>query len=260
MASIRETEPAPAADEAHALQEALGASAEEAWGRLRDIQIATQVLGQYEALRLEARLGAEHPRVLELRSRLEDVPVVAAEADREWEAARIRPGPAPTGAAILLGHVRDPKGRGLPGLSARLEDAKGAPVAAVKPALTGAHGEFTLAVDEAAAAPPEGSTLAIRNRQGTLLHSESVSGALEPGQVRRYAVTLYPDADPAKPATPAAAGTAAAKPAASATAGTAAAKPASSGPATRVPKAKTAPAAEPKAGEKPPADKKGPKG
>jgi hypothetical protein len=145
------------------------------WESVLAMQAATQILFQREALRVEARLGADDPRVRELKTRIQANAFLFKGAEAAGSDALVRTPPAVSDAAVIHGRIVDDAGRGLDGLRVQWEDEKGQVLGILGQVQTDAAGSFTAALPAPAVLklPPSGAFLVVRNPAGALLHREA---------------------------------------------------------------------------------------
>jgi hypothetical protein len=158
----------------------------------RTLQGAAQLLYQHEAIRLKARLGAEHPRVRDLELRMKVNPaLLSAAASALGRTKAAEPAPVPD-RAVVYGRVLDGKTRGLEGLTVAWEDDRGQPIRALGEVKTDATGRFiaTLSAESLAKMPQDGAWITVRNAGGALLHRESAPVKPSLGERAELSVAL----------------------------------------------------------------------
>ncbi len=125
-----------------------------------DTQVAMQAFFQHEARRLEKKLGAQHPRVRQMKSRLKSNLQIIREA------------------ALVHGRIADDDGRGIEGLTVCLMDQSGNPIRGASEAVTDASGYFALALEPEtvdglnAAAPRAGIFLGVFTKGRRLVYQQ----------------------------------------------------------------------------------------
>lgn len=105
-------------------------------------EIATGVLLQHEAKRIEAKLGPSHPRTARLNARLAAGLAVAQAIEVERQRYRIAVPDVAEKGALVHGRTVDDQGRGIAGLLVCLIDAKGSPIRELPDATTDDSGYF----------------------------------------------------------------------------------------------------------------------
>lgn len=118
----------------------------EALNDLKEIQIASRTLLQYEALRLEKRFGKEHPRTRHLKARLEQNLEVINDLEVEAEIARIKIPEVSQDEALIHGRVVDKNYRGISGLAVLMTDKGGEKLIDLGKSETDNSGYYSLVV------------------------------------------------------------------------------------------------------------------
>lgn len=116
-------------------------------GVMRNLESLAQVAIQAETLRLEHRLGEDHPKTVAMRSRLEANRKIVHALEIEKEMVSIRPAHVARDHYLLEGRVTESKGRGLPGLTVSLAAPDGPPVREVPSVQTENAGYFAIRID-----------------------------------------------------------------------------------------------------------------
>jgi PASTA domain len=112
-----------------------------------DIQVAMQALFQREARRLEKKLGAQHPRVRQMKSRLKSNLQTINSLEIERQLSRIEAPKVEGEAALIHGRVVDEDGRGIAGLTVCLVDHCGSMVRGASEPVTDASGYFAFVLE-----------------------------------------------------------------------------------------------------------------
>src|SRR5262245_2129885 len=128
-----------------------------------DIQVAMQAFLHHEARRLEKKLGAQRPRVRQMKSRLKSNLQVINSLEVERQLARIEAPQVEGEAALIHGRIEDEDGLGIEGLTIRLIDQSGSPIRGATEVVTDASGYFAFTlepetVDSLNAAAPRAGT------------------------------------------------------------------------------------------------------
>lgn len=114
--------------------------------QLGEVQALFHVFLEHESQRLEGKLGAEHPRSLELKTALEDNFGRIRAVDGEREIGRIRVPEVAEGDALVHGRVKEAGGSGVPGLTVCLVDQANNALAGIDPGTTDRSGYYSIAV------------------------------------------------------------------------------------------------------------------
>lgn len=117
---------------------------------IRELQILEQALFQHEAERLKREFGEDHPRTLEIMSRLRQNQELIDKIEVSLEMALIRVPEAKENEAIIHGRVTDENLRGIRGLVVYLENAKWDILREMREPETSAQGYYSFVVDEKA--------------------------------------------------------------------------------------------------------------
>jgi PASTA domain len=112
-----------------------------------DIQVAMQAFLHHEALILERKLGAHHPRVRQMKSRLEFNLQIINSLEIERQLSRIEAPQVEGEAALVHGRVADEDGRGIEGLTVGMVDQSGSLIRGASEAVTDASGYFAFALE-----------------------------------------------------------------------------------------------------------------
>jgi hypothetical protein len=112
-----------------------------------DIRVAMQAFLYHEARRLDKKLGAQHPRVRQMKSRLKSNLQIINSLEVERQLSRIEAPQVEGEAALIHGRIADEDGLGIEGLTVRLMDQPGNPVRGASEAVTDTSGYFALALE-----------------------------------------------------------------------------------------------------------------
>ena len=110
-------------------------------------RVAMQAFFQHEARRLEKKLGAQHPRVQQMKSRLKSNLQVINSLEIERQLSRIEAPQVEGEAALIHGRIADEAGRGIEGLTVRLMDQSAIPIRGASEAVTDASGYFAFVIE-----------------------------------------------------------------------------------------------------------------
>jgi len=110
-------------------------------------QVAMQAFFHHEARRLEKKLGAQHPRVRQMKSRLKSNLQIINSLEVERQLARIEAPQIEGEAALIHGRIADEDGRGIEGLTVCLMDQSAIPIRGASEAVTDASGYFAFALE-----------------------------------------------------------------------------------------------------------------
>jgi len=113
---------------------------------LREFQILNQVLFQHEAERLKQKLGPDHPRVLQIETRLRQHLDLIQDLEVQVEVARIQVPEVEEKDALIQGRITDSNHRGLSGLTVYGEDENKRELRAVGRAETDTSGHYALPI------------------------------------------------------------------------------------------------------------------
>jgi hypothetical protein len=169
-----------------ALQQVVGGHLEAA-SLLKDVHIMQHSLFQHEVMRLERKLGSDHPRTQQMQARLEANLDLIREIETTSEVARIRVPPVEERGALIHGRVVDENGLGLAGLVVFLEDRSRQPIPSLRQPTTDASGYYALSIDSATMerldkVQAKVVGLAIRTQTGEIVRPEPVPLKLAAGE------------------------------------------------------------------------------
>jgi hypothetical protein len=144
---------------------------------LRDIGLISQVMLRREAKRLSRKLGADHPRVRRLETRLREKRELTRALEVELEVAKIRVPEVEEDGALVHGRVVDEHQRGLAGLRVYLEDGDEKILRFVDRAETNTSGYYAFPLEaktlaKLSKAAPEGVLLVVSTRADRVIHRE----------------------------------------------------------------------------------------
>ena len=144
---------------------------------LRDIQAIRNSIRHHEAIRLERKLGAGHPRILEIKARIERTPAMVNELDVEVEKAKVKVPEVNERDALVHGTVTDDRGLGLSGLTVYAENDEKEPIRFIGSAETDASGFFALRLDpetikRISDIQGEGAFIAVRTSGRLVVHRQ----------------------------------------------------------------------------------------
>lgn len=157
----------------------------EALNDLKETQITSRSLLQYEALRLEKRFGKENPRTRQIKSRLEQNLEVINDLEVEAEIARINIPEVSQDEALIHGRVMDKDYRGIGGLLVLMTDKRGEKLTDLGKSETDNSGYYSLVIgtdimDRLLEVIERGIFLTVFTSQGRIVHRGS-----EPVKVAR---------------------------------------------------------------------------
>src|SRR5262247_2074225 len=112
-----------------------------------DTQVVMQAFFQHEARRLEKKLGAQHPRVRQMKSRLKSNLQIINSLEIERQLARIEGAQVEGEAALVHGRIADDDGLGIEGLTVCLTDQSAIPIRGASEAVTDASGYFAFVIE-----------------------------------------------------------------------------------------------------------------
>jgi len=141
-------------------------------------QVAMQAFFQHEALRLEKKLGAQHPRVRQMKSRLKSNLQVINSLEIERQLSRIETPQVEGETALIHGRIADEDGLGIEGLTVRLMDQSAIPIRGATEAVTDASGYFAFVIEPEtvdslnAAAPRAGIFLGVLTNRRRLAYQQ----------------------------------------------------------------------------------------
>jgi hypothetical protein len=115
--------------------------------QIQAVQISMVSLLQNEALRLEAKLGPQHPRTLQLKARLQSTLQTVNTLQVQQQLARIEVPEVAENGALVHGRVVDEDDLGIDNLLAALVDQSGKPVRDTSEAATDESGYFAIPLD-----------------------------------------------------------------------------------------------------------------
>jgi hypothetical protein len=110
-------------------------------------QVAVLSLLQHEALRIETKLGPQHPRTVQLKARLEGNLQVVHALEAERQLARIEVPEVVEDGALIHGRIVDEDGLGIDRLLVALVDQSGAPTRDTNESTSDASGYFAIPLD-----------------------------------------------------------------------------------------------------------------
>lgn len=172
----------------------------------KDIQVLQRAIFKQEALRLQKKLGPEHPRVLKLNARLEQNRKLIRAFDIEKQKASVRIPKVEAEEALIHGRAVTPAKLGVESLSVFAEDKKGNVLSVLGEAKTDLNGFYAFKADAAAVAELEGQEIYItlRDAQGNLIQRESEAIQLSAGArvYRDVSVSFQARTAPASAAQP----------------------------------------------------------
>lgn len=142
-----------------------------------DTQVAMQAFFQHEARRLEKKLGAQHPRVRQMKSRLKSNLQIINSLEVERQLSRIEAPRVEGEAALIHGRIADEDGRGIEGLTVCLMDQSAIPIRGASEAVTDASGYFAFVlepetVDSLIAASRAGIFLGVFTKRRRLVYQQ----------------------------------------------------------------------------------------
>lgn len=149
-------------------------------------QVSMLSLLQHETLRIETRLGSQHPRTLQLKSRLQSSLQTITTLQVERQIASIQVPEVTENGALVHGRIVDEDGLGIDSLLVSLVDQSGAPTHDSAEPITAASGYFAIPIDPAAVdrfskQQQKGAFLAVFTPRRRLVHQEPKPLALSPG-------------------------------------------------------------------------------
>jgi PASTA domain-containing protein len=118
-----------------------------ATGEAAAAQVAVLSLLQHEALRIETKLGPQHPRTVQLKARLEGNLQVVHALEAERQLARIEVPEVVQDGALIHGRIVDEDGLGIDRLLVALVDQSGAPTRDTNESTSDASGYFAIPLD-----------------------------------------------------------------------------------------------------------------
>ena len=113
-----------------------------------DVQVLACSLIEHEALRIERKLGKQHPRALDLRARAASNMALIESLQVEREIIQIKTPEVAEQDALVQGRVMDENARGFDGLTICLIDKEDRPASNLKPGTTGVSGHYAIALDQ----------------------------------------------------------------------------------------------------------------
>jgi hypothetical protein len=111
------------------------------------VQVTMQAFFHHEAQRLEKKLGAQHLRVLQIKSRLKSNLQLINSLEVECQLAQIEAAPVEGEAALVHGRIVDEDGLGIKGLTVGIVDQSGNPVRDISESVTDKSGYFAFALE-----------------------------------------------------------------------------------------------------------------
>jgi len=154
---------------------------------LLDIPQIHHALFQHEIIRLEDKLGKDHPRVRHLRTSLDRNQDIITSLTGEMEgSARVQKTPVRRD-SIVFGRVLDEKMMGVGDLSVNLENEDGMKIPFLETVMTDGSGNFSLPIDEENITKLNrgiGGTghLVVRDKKGVLQHKDPAPFSIAPGE------------------------------------------------------------------------------
>jgi len=149
----------------------------EALVELDRVQTVSRVLLQYEARRIDEKLGNDHPRAQSFRTSLDQNLDNIKGIGLEMELAGIQAAEVEADQTLIHGRVVDEQSRGVGGIYVSISDEEGRTLIPFGRDETDAAGYYALVVDPDALArvseaAREGVFLTVSTRQGEVVHSE----------------------------------------------------------------------------------------
>jgi hypothetical protein len=181
---------------------------------LKQLHIAHLALMEHEALRLERKLGRDHPRTAQVLSRIEHGRNLIQKLESETESARIQPVEIGKDEAVLEGRFTDETRRGFSGLRVSIEDQKGQLRADLGQVETDSTGYFALKfnrdiLEEHPELESQGVFVVVRTPGGELVHRTDKPLTLTHGSrvklvraISRREVARQPSRQPSTPRSP----------------------------------------------------------
>ncbi len=152
-------------------------SRSEALNEVRELQIISRVLLQNEAMRLDRKVGRDHPRTRVLRSSLEQNLNNITEFTAATQIAAITVPEIDENQTLIHGRVIDEEFRGVGDLFVSIEDEEGRTLTPLGRSETDASGYYALVVDpdaleKVSEAAREGVFLTVRTSKDEVVHRE----------------------------------------------------------------------------------------
>jgi hypothetical protein len=152
-------------------------SRSEALEEVKELEIASRVLLQNEAMRLDRKVGRDHPRTRALRSSLEQNLNNITEFTAATQIAAITVPKVDENQTLIHGRVIDEQFRGVGGLFVSIEDEEGRILTPLGRSETDASGYYALVIDpdtleKVSEAAKEGVFLTVRTRKDKVVHRE----------------------------------------------------------------------------------------
>jgi hypothetical protein len=146
----------------------------EALQQVQDVQVLMGSLLQYEAKRLEKKLGIENLRVQHIQSTIKRNQAISRDLEVELEIAKIRVPEVDPKDSLIHGRVVDENRRGWSGLTVYLANSQGNIIPALGKAKTQDSGYYALTIKAKmlgeVAAIKEGVFVVIYNSKGELIY------------------------------------------------------------------------------------------
>jgi hypothetical protein len=164
-----------------------------ALGEVAGVHVAMRALLQHEAVRLEGKLGGQHPRTQQLKVGAEFYARLVQSLELECQLARIDVPQLPDDGALIHGRVVDAGDLGIDRLTICVVDRSGASIPDTRESTSDASGYFAIplvpeAVDSLNKRHPEGVFLAVLSPKRRLVQQESKS--LAPARGTRVLLTI----------------------------------------------------------------------
>ncbi len=149
----------------------------EALNNLRDIQIASRLLLQHEAIRLEKKFGKEHPRTQHLKDRLKQNLDIINDLEVETEIARIKIPEISQDEALIHGRVMDANYRGIGDLMVCIVDSRERKLIDLGKSTTDDSGYYSLIIgpdkiEKMTKIAEEGVFLTVCTSKGKIIHRQ----------------------------------------------------------------------------------------
>jgi hypothetical protein len=161
--------------------------------RLQVVRQAKQTGMQREQTRLANKLGADHPRVAALSSRIEINNRLVQDLVTETDRSKTAIPTVDKGAWVLYGFVRDKDRKGAPNLMIALFDLTGARLDKLGHACTDANGHFQIETRDAKSFDGRPAYIRVLNNQGAVLYADKAPLNPALGGVEYREITLSGD-------------------------------------------------------------------
>jgi hypothetical protein len=170
----------------------------EALNNLKEIQVASRLLLQREAVRLEKKFGKEHPRTQRLKDRLKQNLEVINDLEVEKEIARIKIPEVSQDEALIHGRVVDANYRGIGGLMVCIIDSRERKLIVLGKSTTDDSGYYSLIIgpdkiEKIAKITEEEVYLAICTSKGKIIHRQFEPIKITQGDRKLVEVVLNRD-------------------------------------------------------------------